>query len=400
MKFSFKQRIFPILVLFGCHVFTPPATPRANPTEIPFELSRNHIFLRVQVNGTGPYSFMLDTGSEANIIATDILGSVGAKGGTEGAVAGVGEGQSQALVLSNIGFQIGDLRLSPDTVFGMPLDAISGLEGRKVDGLMGYDFFRDHVVEIDYQRRLLRLTDAAGANLGPHAFMLTFINRLPMIDAVLTDERNVDVRCKLEVDTGATRPLLLSASFTRAHPDFQFSNSSIRVPLLGGAGSGSMQRITRVRKVTIGPYEIDQVVTGISESGTGLTAWEGVDGIIGGELLARFHLLVDYAHSRILFEAKSDLRRPFVYDMTGLILFAEGPGLNVYVVRFVLPNSPAAEAGLLVGDIISTVDGKTVSELRISTIAALLSKAGRTHRLEVERDGHKIKMKLTPRPLV
>jgi C-terminal processing protease CtpA/Prc len=122
--------------------------------------------------------------------------------------------------------------------------------------------------------------------------------------------------------------------------------------------------------------------------------------MIGGELLARFRLVVDYAHSRILFEPERDLRRRFEYDMSGLILFAEGPGLNVYVVRFVLPNSPAAEAGLQVGDSISTVDGKAVSQLRISTIAALLSKTGRTHRLEVERDGHKIRMKLTPRPLV
>jgi hypothetical protein len=226
MKPYLKLRMFSILVLVGCHVSAPLAAPRTKPKEIPFELSRNHIFLRAQVNGTGPYSFMLDTGSGANIIATDILGSVGAKGGTEAAAAGVGEGLSQALVLSNIGFQIGDWRFSPDTVFAMSLDAISGLEGRKVDGLMGYDFFRDHVVEIDYQRRLLRLTDAAGANLDPNAFMLTFINRLPIIDAVLTDERNVDVRCKLEVDTGATRPLLLSSSFTRAHPNFQFSKDN------------------------------------------------------------------------------------------------------------------------------------------------------------------------------
>ena len=400
MKFSLQRRIFSILVLLGCDVLTSPAKPRANATEIPFEVSRNHIFLRVKVNSTGPYSFMLDTGSGANIIATDILGSVGAKGGTEGAATGVGEGLSQALVLSNIDFQIGDLQFSSDSVFGLSLDAISGLEGRKVDGLIGYDFFRDYVVEIDYQRRLLRLTDAARASLGPNAFMLTFINRLPTIHAVLTDERNVAVECNLEVDTGATRPLLLSSSFTRAHSNFQFSHSTIHVPLLGGAGSGSMQRITRIGKLTLGPYQFEHVVTGISESETGLTAWEGIDGVIGGELLARFRLVVDYAHSRILFEAKSDLRRPFEYDMTGLILFAEGPSLNMYVVRFVLPNSPAAEAGLQVGDRISTVDGKAVLELRISTVASLLSKAGRTHHLVVERNGHKISLRLTPRPLV
>jgi hypothetical protein len=172
------------------------------------------------------------------------------------------------------------------------------------------------------------------------------------------------------------------------------------MPLLGVAGNGSMQRITRIGKLAIGPYQFDHLVTGISESRTGLTAWKGIDGMIGGELLARFRLVVDYAHSRILFEPKRDLRRRFEYDMSGLILFAEGPDLGVYIVRYVLPNSPAAEAGLQLGDIISTVDGKAVSQLQVSTIAALLSTAGRTHHLVVERDGHKIRMKLKPRPLL
>jgi S1-C subfamily serine protease len=122
--------------------------------------------------------------------------------------------------------------------------------------------------------------------------------------------------------------------------------------------------------------------------------------MIGGELLERFRLVVDYAHSRILFEPKHDLRRRFEYDMSGLILFAEGPDLNIYVVRYVLPNSAAAEAGLQLGDIVSVVDGKAASQLQVSTIAALLSKAGRTHHLVVERDGHKIRINLKPRSLV
>jgi hypothetical protein len=83
--------------------------------------------------------------------------------------------------------QIGELRFSPDSVFAMSLSGISSGEGRKVDGIMGYDFFRDHVVEIDYRRRLLRLGDPTGADLHPNAFMLTFVDNLPTIDAVLTD---------------------------------------------------------------------------------------------------------------------------------------------------------------------------------------------------------------------
>jgi len=46
MNFSLKRRMFSILVLLGCHVSTPLAAPPTKRTEIPFELSRNHIFTR------------------------------------------------------------------------------------------------------------------------------------------------------------------------------------------------------------------------------------------------------------------------------------------------------------------------------------------------------------------
>jgi membrane-associated protease RseP (regulator of RpoE activity) len=141
-------------------------------------------------------------------------------------------------------------------------------------------------------------------------------------------------------------------------------------------------------------------VTGISEAQSGLSARAGIDGMIGGELLARFRLVIDYAHQWIVFESENDIRRRFEYDMSGLILLAEGPDLKKYVVRYVLPNSPAADAALQVNDVISSVDGKSTSQLTISTIAVMFSKPGQTYHLVIKRGGNKIRTKLKPRPLV
>jgi hypothetical protein len=320
--------------------------------------------------------------------------------GEEAAAIGVGEGSSRALLLRNIRFQIGQVRFAPDAVFALSLDVISGVEGRKVDGVIGLDFFHDHVVEIDYRHRRLRLTDAGvQADLHHNAITLTFIDGLPIIDAIVTDNRNVAVRCQLEIDTGATRPLLLTSSFIASHSDFEFSSASLHVPLIG-LGQVSTQRITRIGKLTIGPYAFEHPVTGISEAQSGLSARAGIDGMIGGELLARFRLVIDYAHQWIVFESENDIRRRFEYDMSGLILLAEGPDLKKYVVRYVLPNSPAADAALQVNDVISSVDGKSTSQLTISTIAVMFSKPGQTYHLVIKRGGNKIRTKLKPRPLV
>jgi len=366
---------------------------------ISFELARSHIFIRVNVNGTGTYLFLLDTGAGGTIIASDILSRIGIRQAEEAALVGVGEGPSGALLLHNIQFSVGELTFSPESVFATSLDVIRSGEGRKVDGVIGYDFFKDHVVEIDYEQRTLRVLDHAPPGSDQNRFALTFIDRLPIIGAIVTDDGRSSLKCQLEVDTGATRPLLLSSSFMASHPTFLVSRSTIRVPLIG-AGAEATQRITRMGRLTLGRYAFDNLVTGISESRSGLAARQGIDGMIGGELLERLRLVINYSEGWISFHPSRSMTRPFEYDMSGLILFAKGSHLDEYVVRYVVPNSPATEANVRVDDIILSVDGKLATDLSLSQIGAMFSKPGRTYRLAIKRSGKRLKINLKTRRLV
>jgi hypothetical protein len=301
--------------------------------------------------------------------------------------------------LHHIQFSIGQLKFSPESVFATSLDVIRSGEGRKVDGVIGYDFFMAHVVEIDYEQRTLKVLDHAPPGSDQNRFPLKFIDRLPIIGAIVTGDGGSSVKCQLEVDTGATRPLLLTSSFIASHPAFPVSHSAIRVPLIG-AGAESTQRITRMRRLTLGSYAFDDLVTGISESGSGLTARQDIDGMIGGELLERLRLVVNYSEGWISFHPSRSMTRPFEYDMSGLIVFAKGSHLNEYVVRYVVPNSPASEAGVKVDDVILGVDGKLATRLSLSQIAAMFLKPGRTHRLAIKRSGKPLKINLKTRRLV
>jgi hypothetical protein len=44
---------------------------------IPFELYKNLIFIQVRVNGSGPYSFLLDTGANASFLNVSLADSLG-----------------------------------------------------------------------------------------------------------------------------------------------------------------------------------------------------------------------------------------------------------------------------------------------------------------------------------
>ena len=60
---------------------------------IPVEVSRNGIFFRVKVNGSGPLWFSLDSGAGTNYIDRGAARKLGLPPGEKAYVHGAGEGQ-------------------------------------------------------------------------------------------------------------------------------------------------------------------------------------------------------------------------------------------------------------------------------------------------------------------
>jgi C-terminal processing protease CtpA/Prc len=71
------------------------------------------------------------------------------------------------------------------------------------------------------------------------------------------------------------------------------------------------------------------------------------------------------------------------------------------MVRFVVPDAPAARAGVRVNDVIVAVDGVPVSELRLSGVFELMrTGAGATRVLRIERDGEILELPVRLEPLL
>jgi predicted metalloprotease with PDZ domain len=84
-----------------------------------------------------------------------------------------------------------------------------------------------------------------------------------------------------------------------------------------------------------------------------------ISGNIGLELLARFRLIIDYAHDRLYAVPSTEAESvPFAKDRLGLYLSKQG---TTFVVDFVAPGSPAQAAGFKVGERIAMIDKKAGS---------------------------------------
>ena len=166
-------RLFSVFVILA-HGATQPADSTAihfatgnSALAIPFELVNDHIYLKVSVNGSAPLSFVLDTGASQTVLSLRNAKSSGLSlqplGKVEG---GIGEPPDVHFVTDTLSLGLPGVVLSGHAVAVISLDMaeqcvnqLAGAEAPKrvIDGILGHNFFRSVVVEIDYHARVINL---------------------------------------------------------------------------------------------------------------------------------------------------------------------------------------------------------------------------------------------------
>lgn len=124
--------------------------------EIPFQYREGLLWVDVNISGSRkPLHFLLDTGAGASVINLNTARALGMKLGAAVSVHGVGQtvaGYRQQEVLA----KAGEIRL-PREYLAVDLEKFSKSCQQPVDGLIGMDFFRRRVVQIDFDARKIRL---------------------------------------------------------------------------------------------------------------------------------------------------------------------------------------------------------------------------------------------------
>jgi len=122
-------------------------------------------------------------------------------------------------------------------------------------------------------------------------------------------------------------------------------------------------------------------------------------GNIGAQIAMRFRLFLDYGRRRIIFEPRANVSDPFDRAFSGVALRATGEDFRTFRVSEMIEGSPAAEAGLQVGDIVAGVDGVPAAQLTLAGINAMFEKPVR-YALTIRRGDQTLTLILTPARLI
>ncbi len=380
----------------------PPAAAARPDVVIPFEQANGAIFIQVVVAGR-PLWFIFDTGDKYAVIDLPVARALGLGLGPPIAAGGAGS----ATVTGNMVAK-GDVRVmgldgfSQPLFVALPMEGLSRAEGREVDGLLGQDFIRRFVVDIDYAKQTLTLHDPSGyhyTGVG-HALDISFSAAgLPLARARVVDVAGHPADGAFVVDTGSTGALILNTPFVAQNHFRQPGQATVPLQDGAGVGGGLNGETGRVSALDLAGFSIARPYAVFAQAASGVFAAADVQGNIGAQILRKFKVTLDDADELIYLEPAADFAEPLAYDMSGVTIIASGVDYRTFAVTSVLPGSAGAAAGVESEDKLIEVAGRPAADYSLSDLRALLRRPG-TVEIEVERNGSTRALSLILRPQI
>lgn len=366
--------------------------------EAPFELVGGHIYLQVRVNGSAPRLFILDSGAPDSYLGRELAQTAGAQLRGSIGVTGAGQGRHIAALAHGVTYDVGGARFRDDRSVAPGPDFFVPLQnafGRKFDGLLGYDFLRGYVVELDYLAGLMRLYEPKSYRYsGPGATLLMVLrDRKPYVSGLITPRHGQPILSNLHQDIGFGGALGLSGNFVAAAGIERLASGTIESSSVG-AGGVVKERVGRVANLQLGRFSLTEPITSFElRQGRGVRS--DSDGRIGGGVLRRFKVVLDYSRRQVMLEPNRAFAEPFATDMSGLRLRAVPPEFDTSAVAGVRPDSPAARAGMLEGDLLLAVDGTPITQLPLEAVRGMLRRNGEERRIRFSRAGEVREVRFT-----
>jgi len=398
--------------------------------EMDFTKVNDLVIIPVEVNGV-ELNFLLDTGVDSSIIfSLEEKDSLNVKNAKEIKLKGWGENEAMTAIRSTgNSIRIGKASHANFTIY-IVYDhqiSLSNRLGFPVHGIIGYDFFKDFVVEFNYSKEEL-----IAYNTDSYTYKkckrcedvdLIFSSNKPYLQAQISVDGESPKLMTLLIDSGSGDALWV----------FEDPSQEIHVPdnyfedFLGfGMGGSVYGKRSRAKTMQLGRFNFEAVTASFPDTlyFEGVTTFESRNGTLGSQILKRFTSTFDYKNKRLRLKSNNLFNDPFEYDMSGIILAHDGytvvkdfennnspvfqdkedgyNGVVVYKsyskVKFrlepqykvveVRPNSPAEIAGLKVNDVIEMINSKLAFKYELSDINQLFSsEEGKNIRLKINRKG-------------
>ena len=202
------------------------------------------------------------------------------------------------------------------------------------------------------------------------------------------------------IDTGSRFSLILTGPWAAKNAIKPKSGTLVEAMTGWGVGGASHGLVMQGGLLTLGSVQIPHPLTEIGTDKGGATAADFFPNNIGGGILKRFVVTLDYQHQALYLKpVPGPVADLDTFDRSGMwINEAEGG----YKIVDVTKGAPADQAGLKAGDVIMGVDGKPARDVALTDLRLKLRNdpPGTVVKLAVRRGDEKRDVAVTLRDLL
>nr|WP_314495824.1 PDZ domain-containing protein [uncultured Chryseobacterium sp.] len=401
---------------------------------IPFRLINNLIFIPITVNGA-ELTFLLDTGVAETTIFSLENKELRLSPLEKMKFSGLGGNTSIEGFKSdhNIG-KIGENFINTSFTLYIILDQdfnISSHVGIPVNGIIGYHFFKNYPVVIDYASKKITVYHHGRSFLKRikkfEELAISVERNKPYIFADI-EMTNTKKNSKLLVDLGNSDAIWLFPALIK---NFIYNRPNIDDYLGRGFNGDIFGKRSRIHNFHLGSFTFEKPLTAMpDEFSIQYVSLVGErKGSVGGDILRRFTAVFDYPNQKLYLKKNRNYNDPFHFNMSGLDFQQDGMQWekdlinleskkkeerlgestvisNTVQYKFVLKplfsiagvrkDSPSDKAGLQKGDQLLFINGKKTADMTLQKIMDMMkSDEGRIINMVIMRKNQELRISFT-----
>lgn len=400
-------------------------------TTVPFKLINNLIFIPMNINGV-ELTFLLDTGVAETLLFSLENTQIKLDNIEKIKFSGLGGDLSiDGYRSDNNIAKVGDNFINYSMTVFIIIDQefnISSHVGIPVNGVIGYHFFKNHKISIDYSSKKITIyNDDQFFKKKTRKFTelpITIEKNKPYVlgDVEMINEKKSS---KLLIDLGNSDPIWLFPTLIK---NFVYNRPNIDDFLGRGFNGDIFGKRSRIHNFYLGDFRFEKPLTAMPDefSIQHVHLVENRKGSIGGEIMRRFTSVFDYPNQKLYLRKNKNFDDPFHFNMSGLDFKQDGMewasdlvkvetkpsnGVEAYnsnslQYKFVLKpifsiagvrkDSPADKAGLKKDDKLLTINGSNTADMTMEKILEMMkSSEGRTINMVVQRKAEKLALSFT-----
>ncbi len=273
---------------------------------VPFTLENNCIFLYCKINDTDSLKFLFDTGADGSVINRDSPKATAVVADGKSVNTG-SNGTNEVSTSSGNRVSFSGITREPVSLMIIPFGTTD------FDGVFGTNLMNQHVIQIDYDHRVLKFYEPADLKWSAGEYdklKIHYVGTYPTISCSMRIQ-NKTYSGYFGLDSGASDALTVASPYVRKHSLKNKTTQIASATFQGSDGSVYEMPIVSCPELSLGKKTFYAIPVNLSDAKEGIDASEDMAGFFGNNFLKRFNMILDLKNGFIYLKPNENLYTPF-----------------------------------------------------------------------------------------